>query len=68
MTTKKSSISGQDYSDSVIKIRQLNNRLYEEIQKKDFLAARVSARQIAVEAMHIGVWCKEAVDTTGMEM
>jgi hypothetical protein len=29
---------------------------------KDFIAARNTARKIAVDAMLIGIWCREFVD------
>jgi hypothetical protein len=64
MTTNESSISVQDYSESVIRIQHLNRDLQKKMQSKDFVEARNLARLIAVEAMHIGVWCREFIKKT----
>ena len=60
MTTNDSSLTSvQDYSEAMIRIQQLNKQMHKEIQAKDFDAARNSARKIAVDAMLVGIWCKE---------
>jgi hypothetical protein len=43
----------------MIRIQQLNKQMHKEIQAKDFDAARNTARKIAVDAMLVGIWCKE---------
>lgn len=62
MTTIDSPLSSvQDYSEAMIRIQQLNREMHRQIQRKDFHGARTTARKIAVDAMLIGVWCKQFV-------
>lgn len=62
MTTNESSILDQDYSEAMIRIQQLHKQLEKEMRLNDFIAARNTARKIAVDAMLIGIWCREFVD------
>ena len=68
MTTNESNTSVQDYSEAMIRIQQLNVQMHKQIQSKDFLAARATARKIAVDAMLIGIWCKDFLDKTKNEI
>lgn len=52
----------EDYSESIIRIQQLNKKLQKELQGKKFAAARNTARKIAVDAMLIGIWCREFIE------
>ena len=62
MTTSESNILDQDYSEAMIRIHQLHRQLQKEMLANDFIAARNTARKIAVGAMLIGIWCREFVD------
>lgn len=62
MITNESSILDQDYSEAMIRIQQLHKQLQKDILTKNFVAARNTARKIAVDAMLIGIWCREFVD------
>jgi len=62
MTTEGMNILDQDYSESMIRIQQLHKQLQRELRENKFVAARNTARKIAVDAMLIGIWCKEFVD------
>lgn len=62
MTTQDSlPTSVQDYSEAMIRIQQLNRDMHRQIQAKDFDGARNTARQIAVDAMLVAIWCKQFV-------
>lgn len=63
MNTSSSDTSVQDYSEAMIRIQQLNVQMHKQIQDKNFAEARRTARKIAVDAMLIGIWCKNFVDT-----
>jgi hypothetical protein len=52
----------EDYSEAMIRIQQLHRQLQKEMTKNEYFAARNTARKIAVDAMLIGIWCKEFVD------
>jgi hypothetical protein len=62
MTTDESSILDQDYSEAMIRIQQLHKQLQKELRENNFVAARNTARKVAVDAMLIGIWCREFVD------
>lgn len=62
MTTESSSILDQDYSEAMIRIQQLHKQLQKELRGSNFVAARNTARKVAVDAMLIGIWCREFVD------
>lgn len=62
MITNESSILDPDYSEAMIRIQQLHKQLQKEMLNKHFVAARNTARKIAVDAMLIGIWCREFVD------
>ena len=62
MTTESSSILDQDYSEAMIRIQQLHKQLQKELRENNFVAARNTARKVAVDAMLIGIWCTEFVD------
>lgn len=62
MITNESNILDQDYSEAMIRIQQLHKQLEAEMRKAQFVAARNTARKIAVDAMLIGIWCREFVD------
>lgn len=62
MTTNESNILDQDYSEAMIRIQQLHKQLEFEMRHSNFVAARNTARKIAVDAMLIGIWCREFVD------
>jgi hypothetical protein len=62
VTTHDSSrTSVQDYSEAMIRIQQLNRDMHKQIQNKDFVAARDTARKIGVDAMLVAIWCKQFV-------
>lgn len=61
MTTNDLNISDPDYSEAFIKIQHLHKGLQKQMQAKDYVAARNNARLIALEAMHIGIWCKQFI-------
>ena len=52
----------EDYSEAIIRIQQLHGQLGKEMREKNFVAARNTARKIAVDAMLIGIWCREFVE------
>jgi hypothetical protein len=52
----------EDYSEAMSRIQQLHRQLQKEMTKNEYSAARNTARKIAVDAMLIGIWCKEFVD------
>lgn len=62
MITNEFDILDQDYSEAMIRIQQLHKQLESEMRKNQFVAARNTARKIAVDAMLIGIWCREFVD------
>ena len=62
MNIEESNILDQDYSEAMIRIQQLHKQLEGEMRKNQFVAARNTARKIAVDAMLIGIWCREFVD------
>lgn len=62
MITNESDILDQDYSEAMIRIQQEHKQLQKEILAQNFVAARNTARKIAVDAMLIGIWCREFVD------
>lgn len=62
MITNESSILDPDYSEAMIRIQQLHKQLEKEMLAKNYVAARNTARKIAVDAMLIGIWCREFVD------
>ena len=64
----ESSTSVQDYSEAMIRIQQLNVQMHKQIQGKNFVEARRTARKIAVDAMLIGIWCKDFLDKTKNEI
>lgn len=64
MITNESSILDPDYSEAMIRIQQLHKQLGKEMLAKNYVAARNTARKIAVDAMLIGIWCREFVDTS----
>jgi len=61
MITNESNTSVPDYSEAFIRIQHLHRDLQKEMQAKDYVAARNSARLIAIEAMHIGIWCRQFI-------
>ena len=62
MTTESSSILDQDYSEAMVRIQQWHKQLQRELRDNNFVAARNTARKVAVDAMLIGIWCKDFVD------
>ena len=62
MTTESSSILDQDYSEAMIRIQQLHKQLQRELRDSNFVAARKTSRKVEVDAMLIGIWCKDFVD------
>lgn len=62
MSINKSNILDPDYSEAMIRIQQLHRKLQTEMLRKDYAAARNTARKIAVDAMLIGIWCRQFVD------
>jgi hypothetical protein len=61
MTTNEPSTSVPDYSEAFIRIQHLHRGLQKQVQAKDYVAARNNARLIALEAMLIGIWCKQFI-------
>jgi hypothetical protein len=57
-----SRITAQDYSEALLNIQLLLKKLQEEMRNGNYTEGRDISRDIAVEAMFIGIWCKEAVD------
>jgi hypothetical protein len=62
MTTKESSTLDLDYSEAFVKIQHLHKDLQKAMQKKDYVVARGLARAMAIEAMHVGIWCRKFID------
>lgn len=62
MTTENPNTSDLDYSEAMINIQKFHRKMQKELLRHDYIAARDTARKIAVEAMLIGVWCKQFVD------
>lgn len=58
----ESNILDQDYSEAMIRIQQLHKQLQKEMLAENFVAARNTTRKIAVDAMLIGIWCREFID------
>lgn len=63
MSTEELNILDQDYSEAMIRIQQLHKQLQKEMREGKYAAARNTSRKIAVDAMLIGIWCREFVDT-----
>lgn len=62
MTINESNVLDQDYSEAMIRIQQLHKQLQKELRENKFSAARNTARKIAVDAMLVGIWCREFLD------
>jgi hypothetical protein len=67
MITNESSTSVLDYSEAFIRIQHLHRDLQKQVLAKDYVQARELARAMAIEAMHIGIWCRQFIDTTERE-
>lgn len=62
MITNESNTLDPDYSEAMIRIQQFHKQLESEMRRNNFVAARNTARKIAVDAMLIGIWCREFVN------
>lgn len=51
----------RDYSEAFVSIQHLHKQLQKDMWAKDYIAARNTARLVAIEAMHIGVWCRQFI-------
>ena len=69
MTTTKLSTSSPDYSEAFVRIQHLHRDMQKSLQARDYVESRALARAIALEAMHIGIWCRQFIDDdqTGKE-
>jgi hypothetical protein len=67
MTMNESSTSALDYSEAFIRMQHLHRDLQKQLLAKDYVQARELARAVAIEAMHIGIWCRQFIDTTERE-
>jgi hypothetical protein len=52
----------QDYAEAFIRIQHLHRDLQKLMLSKDYVQARSVARAIAIEALHIGVWCRQFIN------
>lgn len=63
MTTKDlSELSEMDYSELIVQMQKTVQTVHKKIQKKRFDEARNAARDLATDAMLIGIWCQKFID------
>lgn len=63
MTTKDlSELSDLDYSELLVQMQKTLAMVYKKIQKKRYDEARDAARDLATDAMLIGIWCQKFID------
>ena len=67
MSKQNSKTLDEDYSEAIVRIQHTHKLMQKEISNKDYVAARASARKIAVDAMLIGIWCRKFIDETAKE-
>lgn len=62
MSIDKSNISDLDYSELLVQMQQTLSTVHKKIQKKRFEEARKAARDLAMDAMLVGIWCQQFVE------
>jgi len=54
-------LPSKDYAEAFIRIQHFHRDLQKLMLNKDYVQARSVARAIAIEAMHIGIWCRQFI-------
>ena len=62
MTIDKSNISDLDYSELIVQMQHTLSAVHKKIQKKRFAEARKAARDLAMDAMLVGIWCQQFLE------
>lgn len=62
MSTDKLNISDLDYSELIVQMQQTLSTVHKKVQKKRYAEARKAARDLAMDAMLMGIWCQQFVE------
>lgn len=62
MNTNELKISDLDYSELIVQMQKSLTATHKKIQKKRFAEARKAARDLATDAMLLGIWCQQFIE------
>jgi hypothetical protein len=61
MSTNEPNISDLDYSELYVQMQHTLNAIHKKIQKKRYEEARKAARDLATDALLVGIWCQQFI-------
>ena len=62
MSTKEPKISDLDYSELYVQMQHALTSIHKKIQKKRYDEARKAARDLATDALLVGIWCQQFIE------
>ena len=62
MIIDKSNISDLDYSELIVQMQKTLSTVHKKIQKKRFDEARKASRDLATDALLLGIWCQQFIE------
>ena len=67
MTTDKVDISNLDYAELLVQMQKTLSTVHKKIQKKRFSEARKASRDLATDALLLGIWCQQFIEKNSVD-